>query len=80
MGKNGGVRPGSGRKPKAHEQKLIEKLTPLEPAAFKALKNAINDGESWAVKLYFDYKFGKAKETKDLNITASPVIDMSEWK
>ena len=76
----GGAREGAGRKPKAHEQKLIEKLTPLEPKAFTALENAIIAEESWAVKLFFDYKFGKAKETKDVTVKTSPVIDMSEWK
>lgn len=65
---NGGARKGAGRKPKAQEQALIEKLSPLEESAFKALKDAIADNQSWAVKLYFDYKYGKPRETKDLNI------------
>ncbi len=58
----------AGRKPKAEEQKLIEKLTPLEPKAFESLEKAIDDGESWAIKLYFDYTYGKPKETKDINV------------
>ena len=65
---HGGIRKGQGRPSKAAEQNLIEKLTPLQPAAFKALKKAISMGESWAVKLFFDYKFGKAKETKDITV------------
>ena len=65
---NGGARDNAGRKPKSHEQGLIQKLTPLQPAAFKALKEAISMGEPWAVKLFFDYKFGKAKETKDITV------------
>ena len=68
MGKNGGARPGAGRKPKAEEQALIEKLSPLEEKAFKALSNALDDGHNWAVKLWFEYVYGKPKETKDLNI------------
>lgn len=64
----GGSRPNSGRKPKSHEQGLIEKLTPMQPLAFKALKEAMTMGEPWAVKLFFDYKFGKAKETKDITV------------
>ena len=34
----GGAREGAGRKSKAEEQSLIEKLTPLEPIAFEALQ------------------------------------------
>lgn len=67
---NGGKRDGAGRKPKAEEQALIEKLTPLEPKAFKALSNAISEEHSWAVKLYFEYVYGKPRETKDLNIVS----------
>lgn len=77
---NGGARPNAGRKSKAEEQNLIEKLSPLEPSAFKALKDALKDQEAWAVKLYFDYKFGKAKETKDISINQVPTINMDEWK
>ena len=77
---NGGVREGAGRKPKADEQQLIEKLTPLEASAFKALADGLKEGQNWAVKLFFDYKFGKPKETKDVNLKQIPVIDMNEWK
>jgi len=59
---NGGARKGAGRPPKAEEQALIEKLSPLEPKAFKALDNAIQDEQSWAVKMYFEYMYGKPKE------------------
>ena len=54
----------AGRKPKAEEQAIIEKLSPLEPLAFKALENSLEEEESWAVKLYFDYVYGKPKETR----------------
>lgn len=64
----GGAREGAGRKSKAEEQGLIEKLTPLEPMAFKALTDAINDGKDWAVKLFFQYKFGMPKQTIDSNV------------
>jgi len=59
---NGGHATNGGRKSKAEEQGLIEKLTPLEPMAFKALTDAINDGKDWAVKLFFQYKFGMPKQ------------------
>ena len=63
----GGAREGSGRKSKAEEQSLIEKLTPLEPIAFEALTNALNEGKDWAVKLFFQYNFGMPKQVIDQN-------------
>lgn len=62
---NGGHSTNGGRKSKAEEQSLIEKLTPLEETAFKALTNGLNDGKDWAVKLYFQYKFGMPKQVID---------------
>lgn len=64
--RRGGKRENAGRKPKVEEQKLIEKLSPLEPLAHEALKNNIAKGESWAVKMYFEYMYGKPKESKDI--------------
>jgi hypothetical protein len=58
---NKGGRPG-----KAEEQALVEKLSPLEPKAFKALNNAIEDEQSWAVKMYFEYMYGKPKEKVEI--------------
>ena len=63
----GGAREGAGRKSKAEEQSLIEKLTPLEPIAFKALNDALNDGKDWAVKLFFQYNFGMPKQVVENN-------------
>jgi hypothetical protein len=61
----GGAREGSGRKSKADEQSLIEKLSPLEPLAFKAFGEALEGGKDWAVKLFFQYKFGMPKQVID---------------
>jgi hypothetical protein len=65
----GGARENAGRKSKAEEQSLIEKLTPLEPLAFKALTDALKDGKDWAVKLFFQYNFGMPKQVIDQNNT-----------
>jgi hypothetical protein len=79
--KKGGARIGAGRKSKAEEQSLIEKLTPLEDKAFIALTNALNDEKDWAVKLYFQYKFGMPKQVIDQTTELRlPVIDMNDWK
>jgi hypothetical protein len=52
-----------GRPPKAEEQELVEKLSPLDDKAFKALDKGLQEGKNWAVKLYFEYRYGKPKET-----------------
>jgi len=62
---NGGYRPGSGRKSKAEELKLIEKLSPLEESAFDALKKGVKKGEFAFLKMYFEYYFGKPTENID---------------
>lgn len=56
----------AGRKPKSEEQALIEKLSPLEEKAFKALENAIKSEQNWAVKLWFEYMYGKPKEKVEI--------------
>ena len=61
---NGGHKT-AGRKPKAEEQKLIEKLTPLQDDAYKALSDSLKDGQGWAVKLFMEYMYGKPKQTID---------------
>ena len=71
---NGGHPTNGGRKPKADEQLLIEKLTPLEPLAFAALKTGLEEKHNWAVKLWFEYTYGKPRETKDLNIVSERPI------
>ena len=58
---NGGNK-NAGRKSKAEEQNLIEKLTPLEPLAFESLKYALTHKKDWAVKLTFEYLYGKPKQ------------------
>ena len=64
---HGGKRKGAGRKPKVEEVKLVERLTPLTPLAYKALENGLKDDKNWAVKLWFEYMHGKPKETVNLN-------------
>ncbi len=64
----GGNRKGSGRKPKAEELNLIEKLTPLEPLAFEALEAGLKKGDFKYVQLYYNYYAGRPKETKDIHI------------
>lgn len=62
----GGKRIGAGRKPKADEQKLIEKLTPLNELALDSLKKGLEKKEQWAVKLYFEYFYGRPQQRVDV--------------
>ena len=67
---NGGKREGAGRKPKSHEQDLIEKLDKIiqEEEVIEQLKELIADGDLRAIQLYLNYRRGKPKETKDITI------------
>ena len=60
--KNNGGNKNAGRKPKVEEQKLIERLTPLSNKGYKALEDGLDDKQSWAVKLFFEYMYGKPKQ------------------
>ena len=67
----------AGRKPKADEQKLIEKLGKYEDKAHEVLEEAVKDNKPWAVKMYFEYMYGKPKETKDVSISGDlPIFDI----
>lgn len=61
-GKNGGARPGAGRKPKCDEVALIEKLTPYEDLALGKLAEGVKTGDIAFIRLYMEYRFGKAKQ------------------
>ena len=59
---HGGKRVGAGRKAKAEEQKLIENLTPMNPMALESLKKGLEKKEQWAVKLFFEYFYGRPQQ------------------
>lgn len=63
---HGGKRDGAGRKAKADELELIEKLSPLDDLAFKALKDGVKAGEFQYVKMFMEYRYGKPKEKVDV--------------
>jgi len=66
---NGGAREGAGRKPKAQEQKLIERLDAIidSDEALNQLGKLVAKGDLRAVQLYLSYRYGKPKESIDLN-------------
>ena len=79
--KNNGGHKNGGRKSKAEEQKLIEKLTPLAPQAYIALEKSLKDNQGWAVKLFFEYMYGKPKQQMDITSNGDdltiPVINFT---
>ena len=65
----GGSRPGSGRKPKIEEIALIEKLDSAidQDDVLEVLSTLImQSGDFRALQLYFQYRFGKPKESVDV--------------
>ena len=65
MSGHGGKRKGAGRKSKDEELKVIERLDNIidKDSVIKKMYDLIKDGNFNAIKLYFEYRFGKPKET-----------------
>lgn len=78
MAEHGGKRDNAGRPPKADEQKLIEKLSPLEDKAYAALKTNIEANEAWAVKMWFEYMYGKPKQLTEVVLDDNRKSDLSK--
>jgi hypothetical protein len=75
--KNNGGNKNAGRKSKAEEVKMIERLSPLEPMAFESLKKGVESGNFKFVQLFYHYYAGKPKETKDINLTSEqPLFEL----
>ena len=79
MDKRGGKREGAGRKSKAEEQELVEKLSPLDEVAFKALQVGLMDGQHWAVKLFMQYRYGMPKQVVDVTTKSEGSISVDKW-
>lgn len=65
----GGAREGAGRKPKASEIELIERLSPLDDTALDALKKGVKSGDYNFIKLFMEYRYGKPKQQMDMKVT-----------
>lgn len=80
MSTRGGKREGAGRKSKAEEQQLIERLTPLREKGFKALESGLDKKLPWAVKLFMEYMYGKPKQSTDITTNGKEInISPIEW-
>jgi|TARA_R110001632_G_scaffold3428_5_gene15374 hypothetical protein len=71
-----------GRPSKAEEQKLIENLTPMNADALKSLQIGLKNKEQWAVKLFFEYFYGKPQQRVDVTSNSEtlniPIINFVE--
>ena len=71
-----------GRPSKAEEQKLIENLTPMNADALKSLEIGLKNKEQWAVKLFFEYFYGRPQQRVDVTSNSEtlniPIINFVE--
>jgi hypothetical protein len=74
-GSKAGEKRNAGRKPKATELQLVERLTPLEDIALKALEKGIKSGELGFVKLFLEYRFGKPKQMQEITVNGNGLRD-----
>jgi hypothetical protein len=74
MGQNGGKRPGAGRKSKAEEFALAEKLKVFDEMAFKALEAGIKKKDFVYIKLFMEYRYGKPTETIKMDATVEQTV------
>jgi hypothetical protein len=69
----------AGRKSKAEEVQLLEKLGALEPSAFMALEKGLERGDFKFVQLFYNYYAGKPRETKDITVTnEQPIFNIDD--
>jgi hypothetical protein len=63
---NGGKREGAGRKPKADEDKLIQRLSKFDDIAEKCMIDGIKAGEYNFWNKFMEFRYGKPKERMDV--------------
>jgi|TARA_R110000823_G_scaffold246855_3_gene370704 hypothetical protein len=69
--KNGGIREGAGRPKKVDEEKLVAKLDAIidSEKVIAKLGEMCLKGDTRALTLYFNYRFGKPTEKIDISAT-----------
>tara|TARA_R100001460_G_scaffold6748_2_gene17511 strand:- start:341 stop:607 length:267 start_codon:yes stop_codon:yes gene_type:complete len=68
MAEWGGKRNNAGRKPKADELQLLEKLSPMEDLFLQVLHDGLKKGDYKFAQLYANYYYGKPRETQDITL------------
>lgn len=64
----GGKRDGSGRKSKADELQLLDKLSPMEDLFIQVLHDGLKKGDYKFAQLFANYYYGKPRETQDITL------------
>jgi hypothetical protein len=72
-GKNGGYRPGSGRKRRMEEHEIIERLTPMADLCFNTLKERIEAGDMKAVAVFLSYYIPTQKIESKIEATLNSI-------
>lgn len=73
--KNNGGNKNAGRKPKADELILIEKLSPLDDLAFEKLRDGVESGLFPYLKLFYEYRYGKPKQMIDVTTNGEQIVN-----
>ncbi len=66
--KRGGARKGAGRPTKVNELALVEQLSVFDATAQAKLFELLKGGNMKALQLFYAYRYGKPRETKDVKI------------
>jgi len=81
---HGGARQGAGRKSKAEETKLIEKLSPFDEVALELIKTLLQQGDFNALKLFMEYRYGKptqkVESDSNVNLTGINLKELVSFK
>lgn len=79
--KNGGARPGAGRKPKIQEIKVIEQMDAVSVPSeiWKALLFKVKEGDTAAIKLWLSYRFGMPKQQLDITTNGESIAPPIQW-
>lgn len=68
----------AGRKTKADELKLVERLTPLADLAYAALEQGLEQANPLFVKMWFEYMHGKPSQKIDADVELN-VKQLPSW-
>jgi hypothetical protein len=81
MAKNGGARPGAGRKPKIEEIKIIEQMDAIcvPDKIWEALLYKCQQGDTNALKLWLSYRFGLPKQQIDVTSNGEKIAPPIQW-
>jgi len=68
----------SGRREKEIDQQMLERLSVFTEDAYRVLGENIKKGKFWAIKIWFERMYGKAREYKDLTVTTKQETPLFE--